>query len=293
MSQKVYVTLTTISRRIEKVYETIMSLLTQDYPIDQITLYISLEPFLLDHGIQHIPTELQLLTDLDTRFIISYVENIGSYRKLLPCLRSHWTEDCLIITVDDDKIYPKDMVSEMISYYRQHGERHIVANRAFVKTNKILKNLCHDHCQVKSDLIKLVERQCANKSEAQALSYQFGSEYDFIKIISFCEGNDGVLYHPKFFTPIVYDWKLIKNLAGNHDDFWFKLCALINGHGVICLSLFETRKTRQRENTQTSALHKHINIGSYEKYLNQMVRWFHKHGLLEQGIKLMLSNEDS
>ena len=72
--QNVYVTLTTISARINKVHETIQSILSQTYPIYKITLYISREPFIIDKGIKNIPTTLSNLKDKEARFNIEYVE---------------------------------------------------------------------------------------------------------------------------------------------------------------------------------------------------------------------------
>lgn len=286
-TQKVYVSLTTISQRIKDVYETISSLISQTYPVDRITLYISQEPYIIDKGITEIPVELKILSDIDSRFEITYVENTGSYRKLLPALREHWYEDCLIITVDDDKIYEPDMISKMVEHFKLTGEKNIVANRAFVKINSILKKMCENICGVPSEVTQLITSEITNKGIAQALSYLLSDQYDFIRIITFFEGNDGVLYHPKFFTPIVYNIRLIEKLAKTHDDFWFKICALINGYGVTCVNPFRDRKSLQRDNTKESALHFNINAGSYDKYLNSLIRWFHKNELLEKGVRLI------
>ena len=291
MTQKVYVSLTTISERVRSVHETITSILSQDYPVDKVTLYISKEPFIIDKGIQDVPVELLILTDADSRFTIEYVENIGPYRKLIPCLKDHWLEDCLIITVDDDKIYDHDMISNMVAQFKKTGEKYIVANRAFVKINRLLRQMCEEVCGVPHAVCQLISDEISNKGNAQTLSYLLSNQYDFIRIITFFEGNDGVLYHPKFFTPIVYDWELILKLAKTHDDFWFKMCALINGYGVTCVNPFKDRKSQQREYTKDSALHFNVNVGSYDKYLNGLVRWFHKNGLLHTGVNDVIKNK--
>lgn len=288
--KNVYVTLTTISPRINKVHETIQSILNQTYPINKITLYLSKTPFLIDQGIQHIPKKLSNLMEIDQRFMIEYVENIGPYRKLIPALKEHWKEDCLIITIDDDKIYDENMISHMVNEFYSSGQKYVVANRAFLKVNRILRELCETKCGVPNEVLKLIINEIANKGTAQYLSYILSKEYDFIRIITFFEGNDGVLYHPKFFTPLVYDYKLINKLAQSHDDFWFKLCALSNGYGVTCVNSCDNRKSLQRENTQESALHFNINKGSYDKTLNNLVRWFDTHKLLDHGLDLMLEN---
>ena len=58
----VYISLTTISKRIHTIYDTILSLFSQTYPIEEIHLYISREAYLLDDGIQVIPSELLKLS---------------------------------------------------------------------------------------------------------------------------------------------------------------------------------------------------------------------------------------
>lgn len=286
--QKIYVSFTTIAARINRVQETIHSILSQSYPVDKITLYLSSEPFIIDTGIEAIPSTLIRLVEKEKRFNIEYVENIGSYRKLIPALKQHWMDDCLIITIDDDKIYENNMIENMVREYYQTGQKYIVANRAFVKMNRIMRQLCENECGVPNEVCQLIMDETSNKGTAQALSYLLSKEYDFIRIITFFEGNDGVLYHPKFFTPLVYNYRLINELAKTHDDFWFKLCALINGYGVTCVNSFDDRKTSQRENTQNSALHFNVNKGSYDKSFNNLVRWFHKHGLLIEGVKLIM-----
>ena len=285
MTKNVYVSLTTISQRINIVYETIISILSQDYPIREVSLYISYEPFIIDRGIKIIPKKLEILTQADSRFKIKYVENMGSYRKLIPMLKEHWKEDCLIVTVDDDKIYDHSMIKKMVDKYHDTGEKYIISNRAFVKMNNILRNLCETTCQVDSEVCDLIKDEITNKGNAQTIAYILGEQYDFINLVTFFEGNDGILYHPKFFTPLVYDFTLIEQLAATHDDFWFKLCALINGYGVTCVNAFQDRPAQQIENTRQSSLSVNINKGSYDKFLNKLVRWFHQHGLLETGFR--------
>lgn len=285
---KVYISLTTISPRINEIYETISSLISQTYPVTKITLYISQEGYILDKGVKNIPKELKILQEIDSRFHIIYVENTGSYRKLIPALKEHWNENCLIITVDDDKVYSPDMVSNMVEEYNRLDGRCIIANRAFVKVNRILKNLCEDIFSIPKEVTSIILSEIKDKGNAQTISYSLSNRYNFIRAISFFEGNDGVLYHPKFFTPIVYNYRLINKLAKTHDDFWFKICALINGYGVSCVNPFRDRKSVQRENTKNSALHFNVNIGTYEKSFNNLIRWFHQEKLLESGFRLSL-----
>lgn len=210
-TQKVYVSLTTIAARVNKVKDTIDSILRQTHPVNKITLYLSSEPYIIDTGIETIPSSLIRLAEKEPKFNIEYVENIGPYRKLIPALKQHWLEDCLIITIDDDKIYENNMIENMVREYYQTGQKYIVANRAFVKMNRIMRQLCETECGVPNEVCQLIMDETGNKGTAQSLSYLLSKEYDFIRIITFFEGNDGVLYHPKFFTPLVYNYRLIND----------------------------------------------------------------------------------
>ena len=283
--KKLYISLTTISARIGTVNDTIESLLKQDYPVTEITLYISKNPFLLDKGIKQIPNKLKSLLSQHKQFNIEYVENTGSYRKLLNCLKKHWNEDCLIITVDDDKIYDKYMIGQMVDKYYFYQEKSIIANRSFIKVNYKLLELCKKHFNLSDNLAKMFLKITNDKSLSNQISYNLNDEFIFIRLLTFFEGNDGVLYHPKFFTSIVFNWKLITSVGKTHDDFWFKYCTLINGYGVVGTNEFTSRPSSQIKNTNESALHFNINNGSYDRIMNNMCNWFSVNKLLEYGFR--------
>ena len=275
---EIIISLTTTSKRISIVNKTIYSLLNQktNYKYT-IRLYISKKGYLIDEGIKNIPIKLKQLTNKFSIFSIIYTNNLGSYRKLLPVLKEKWNQDVIIITVDDDKIYKKNMIDNLIKKYFENDKKSIIANRAFVKWNKYLSEFCKNTLLINNPIDKIIYKISKKKKIAQNSSYELSSEYDIINKISFLEGNDGVLYHTSFFNPIVLNWKIIKKIAKNHDDFWFKLCCLVNNVGVICINPFTNKKKRissQIQNTQISGLHNNINKGSYNKEINNMCKWF-------------------
>ena len=283
----VWVSLTTISERVNTVYTTIVSILNQTYYVTGVTLYISKEPYLIDRGIPEIPLDLLLLMEVESRFQIIYTENLGPYRKLIPSLKAHWREDCLLLTVDDDKEYELTMVANMVARFIEEGEQHIIANRAFLQLTPPLRRACREWTDWNDELHSIIKEAIVDKPTSQRISHALGTQYACIRAISFGEGNDGILYHPNFFTPLVFQWKLIRSLARTHDDFWFKMCALASGHGVICIHPAGQRPAKQIGTTMDSALHFNINIGSYERILLRLTQWFHREGLLEMGLRRM------
>ena len=106
------ISLTTIHSRVHTIHKVINSLLSQDSSLAfEVRLYISEEPYLLDEGIKHIPSELQKLEENNgNKFRIIKTPNIGPYRKFLPLMKDYYDgviDFSHFITVDDDTVYPQ------------------------------------------------------------------------------------------------------------------------------------------------------------------------------------------
>lgn len=271
---EIIISLTTISKRINTVNLTIESLLEQNCSLKyKVRLYISKTPYLLDEGIRKIPYNLKKLEKKNKNFTIHFCPNIGSYRKLVPLLIEKKNRDCLIITTDDDKIYKKNFLNRLVKSYFDNDKKYIIAYRGFLKINKYLKDMINldDNNKVTNIINKY-----QNKSNKilQNLVYQFQTKHPIINKLTFFVGNDGVLYHTRFFSPLTCNINLIKKIGNYNDDFWFKLNTLINDIGVICINPFQTRSSYQIENTHKSGLHENFNKGSYQVNLDEMSRWF-------------------
>jgi hypothetical protein len=96
--QPVYVSMTTISIRIDSIYKSVLILIQGRIVPTHIYLCISEEPFLLDKGITSIPDNLLSLVAAKYLTIV-YTQNIGSHRKLLPVLKRYWGQDVFIATL--------------------------------------------------------------------------------------------------------------------------------------------------------------------------------------------------
>ena len=209
--QKIYVSLTTISGRINNVRKVIDSILDQTRKVDGIKLYISREPFLLDNGIpeNQIPDDLKSLQDMGLLDII-YTENIGSYRKLLPLLKEKRNEDCIIITADDDVIYPKDWTIRFIEASERKPKSVVSFRNRYIGVD--------ENCNVES------------YQYWPAISKNFYLKNEIIENRIFPTGRGGILYKPSFFNDIVFDEKFTE-LCPSADDIWFRFSILANGIG--------------------------------------------------------------
>jgi hypothetical protein len=109
------VSLTTISSRIDRVAQTIDCIARQTLRPHSINLYISESPYLLDEGIERGNQHLQRIADLGANIYLT--SNIGPYRKQYPLVQQLRLADAspetLIVTMDDDVLYPSDVLSQL------------------------------------------------------------------------------------------------------------------------------------------------------------------------------------
>ena len=197
-TEKIIVSLTTISLRINHIEPVIKSLTEQTLKADEIRLYISKEPYLLDQGIND-NSIIEKLKTIPTVKVI-YTENIGSYRKLLSALQEHWNDNVILITVDDDVIYPSYVIENLYERY------------------------CENNCVVAYRGHKI--RVDANKKISPYINWMSARANDEIDILNFATGKDGILYHPSFFSSSVSN-SIYKEICNKGDDIWFKFCTYL------------------------------------------------------------------
>ena len=206
----VYISLTTISDRISLVAGTVSSILRGEVLPTHVYVMVSKEPYMKDNGIEKadIPKDLVRLTETSPVSII-YTENIGPHRKLLPILAKFWNDDCLIVTIDDDVVYAKRTLSELIKYYILSGRDSVIALR--------------------SHRIGL----CTGQGLAVA-DYKHWPIVGFgiREMLQLPTGTGGILYQPDFFHPIVFDKRFI-DVTKTGDDIMFRLATMIKDVPVV------------------------------------------------------------
>lgn len=190
------VSLTTIASRLGKVSRTLRSLLAQDYPRIVVRLYLSREPFLLDEGVPGaLPAEISALAESDPRLEVRFTPNIGSYRKILPLLAEMNGTRALVVTADDDTVYPSDWLTGLYQAYQHYrcvvcyrGHQMKRSGRAFTKYRRwMVAGIARN-----PDLYNLPT------------------------------GKDGVLYETTFFHPKVLNHVRALQIAPTADDLWLK-----------------------------------------------------------------------
>ena len=111
------ISFTTISSRIDRIEKTVSSLAKQTSKVHSINLYISSEPYLIDEGIRPDNPILKGIAAMGVN--IYQVPNIGPYRKQIPLIiqlnSAAASPRTPFITIDDDVIYPSDIIERLIT----------------------------------------------------------------------------------------------------------------------------------------------------------------------------------
>jgi len=206
-SNKVYISLTSIYQNQDILLHTLHSIINQTKLPDKIFLYLSEEEYILDKGFKNKNiTNIDLLNFINNNEIISlnWVKNTGPYRKLLPLLKDKWSEDCVIITIDDDTIYDNNLIKNMLEDYNKF--KCVINYRSFTPL-----------------FINFKEFNYEKKEKLKDLS-----------LYNFPTGKGGILYHPSFFyktEELIFNENIYLKLCDKQDDVWFYIIRVLNNIG--------------------------------------------------------------
>lgn len=201
--RELVVSLTTHSKRIHSVFHTIESIFQQTYKPNRVVLYVNEDKF----SEEELPETLkmQMKRGLEVRF----VKDVRSYTKLVYALVDF--PEANIITVDDDLMYPFDMIERLVKAHLHHPEA-----------------ICSIAART---MIKLRSREFDTYQH-----FQFEDlEQDQISTKYIAEGFAGVLYPPHSLHEDVTNAERFLELAPHTDDLWFKAMSLLKGTPILLL----------------------------------------------------------
>lgn len=191
--QEIIISLTSFPARIHSAHKTIYTLLNQDTKPDRVILWLANEQFPNKTGI---PKKILALQPFGLE--IRWYHDIRSYKKLIPAIKEF--PNAIIVTVDDDWYYRRDMLQILLDEHRQFP-------------NEVI---CHDVTHPRFN----EHNQLVSGSPAHP-----GTSSFFNKILS----GSGVLFPPGCFAPEISDEGLFTALAPTNDDIWFWAMAVKNG----------------------------------------------------------------
>lgn len=223
------VSLTTYNKRIHKVHLTIESILQQKLPPERVILW------LYEGEIAELSGYLkfQQKRGLEIRFVD---ENLKSFKKLIYAYEEF--PDKAIVTVDDDIIYPQDMLSQMVKQWKSNITS-IVCYRA--KQLQLESSMALKPYKFLPYSEKLVE-----------------PSYQLLPI-----GCSGILYPPSSLHPLVLNKSVATSLCDNADDIWFKVMALLKRTKAVMV-LPKSIHFPLIDSTQDDSLHKSNNVENLE-----------------------------
>lgn len=196
--REVVVSLTTYGLKITQVYLAIESLLHQTMKPNKIILWLDENKYSNENSIP-IALQRQLQRGLEIRLC----KDVRSHTKLVPALINY--PEAIIITIDDDIIYPIDFVERLVRSYQNDR-------------SKIYYYRGH---QITFD---------------DTFSYTPSKYIDWVKkggkgssILNVPTGVLGILYPPHCLHKDATDADKFLTLCPLADDIWFKIMSLLNG----------------------------------------------------------------
>ncbi len=198
------VSMTTFPLRIDKVWLVLETMLHQKKKPDSIILWLYKDEF---DGKRSLPRSLLKLEKrgLQIRF--------GS-ENLMPHLKYFYTmleyPDANIITIDDDILYPPDLIEKLIQCHKTYPSSIICpVTRKIKKIGTVLQPYSSwDYLRVSSE------------PSFQNLTMGVGSAF----------------YPIKSLHPDVFNLEFLKKLALRTDDLWIKIMSIKNGTGVVSMA---------------------------------------------------------
>lgn len=213
---EIVVSLTSFPAAIEYAILSVKSILRGNLLPDKLVLYLTFDQF-KECGI---PEELRILERENDIFEIrDYPFDIRSYRKLIPALKDF--PESVIVTVDDDVDYDKNMLKDIVDLHKQYPNA-VIANRA-----------------------KVIDIDKPYKKWKKLRWYDFFSKRIKIDPRIIQTGVGGVLYPPHSLNAKMLDENLFVKLAPTTDDIWFWAASISNGRTVIPMPFGRHNKPKE------------------------------------------------
>lgn len=211
----IVVSLTSFDKRIDNVYLTIESLFQQWVKADAIALWLSTEQF----PDKQLPESL--VRQQERGLQVFFVEDLGPYTKYFYAFDQF--PDSLILTVDDDTLYPPDMIDQLYRAYQRNPE--------------------YIHCHRAHRMALDKKGRLLPYNDWQS-DWNGGNAGGTPSPLVFPTGVGGVLYFPGSLHEDAFNKEKFLALCPKADDVWLKAMSLLQG--TPCVRLPDARSWKQR-----------------------------------------------
>lgn len=238
--EEIIISLTSYPKRIDSVAPCVMSLLAQKVRADKVMLWLGEDDF--PNKEKDLPKKLLLLTErgLDIRWC---EKSLYSHDKYFWIMQEQ--PDAVVITVDDDICYQKDLIATLL-------EQH----EAF--PNCVISNRQHR---------VLAENGTVKPYEQWAMQQRDFLDEPRMSLLS--TGIAGILYPSRCFPDSVFDAELINELCPRTDDIWLFIHELLNDISVVATKI--RFKYNYVPGTQENGLfHENVKLGGNDSVLSTL-----------------------
>jgi len=242
-SPNVILSLTSYPKRFSTLHLCIKSLLNQSYKPDKIVLYLTQDEIKSLNAYNKIIIQKRFgltITEVD--------EDLRQHKKYYYAMKEHPND--IIITVDDDAIYHKDLVKNLMKSYEQHPKcmSAPVAKKIFVKSDGEL-----------------------------ALYENWDNQYEPLDEPSMslmAIGVGGKLHPPHSLHDDALNKELMKKMCFSSEDFWVKSMEVLAGTKVAFVSEYNGKLPGAIFDTQETAVWKHWDehSGTKQKLLEDILQ---------------------
>ena len=201
-NQRIILSLTSFPKRIDTLWLTIETLLRQSMKPDEIILWLAEDQF---EGEEALPS--RLLRQRERGLTIRWCDNIMSHKKYYYVMQEY-PED-LIILVDDDFIYPYDLVASLYKLHRMNPEDIVCLSTAIISPQ--LESPPSIWGRPKHN------EEIRHSIRAQAFT------------------GAGTLYPPRALPKETFNKSKMMELCPLADDLWLKFMSMIAGTKVTCI----------------------------------------------------------
>ena len=244
LNRKMIVSLTTYPARIHSLAPVLESLYNQDRKADEIVLWLAEEEF--PGKEQDLPVYLTELVS-QQKLTIRWCDNLKPHKKYFYAFQEY--ADDLIVTVDDDLLYSKNMLSSLYNSYLMYPDA-VSAVRVHLMLLSEDGNILPYNAWIR-------ETDCCLLTPSMQL---------------FATGGAGTLYPPELFRKEFLDRDAINENSPLADDLWLKAMELLSGVPVVAARLREPLE--YVPGSQGDAL-KHVNDEQKQNdvQLGKIIQW--------------------
>ena len=199
-SPRIIVSFTSYPKRFTSIPLVVKSILYQSCKPDKIILYLA-----QSECMERLPKQLLKLQKYGLE-IVFVNDNLKSHKKYFYSMSAY--PDDIIITIDDDLLYPKNMITMLYKSYHNYPD--------CVSASRVRRMKIRNH-----KLCKYDEWDNCYKKEHIPSHWLFAI------------GCGGTLYPPGILPKVTFDRTNIERICFNADDVWLKFMELMNDIKVV------------------------------------------------------------